>query len=129
MVNKSRLYWSLQVGGWVLYAAVQIGAALASVGTISTQRVIFLSYEAFFCFLLTHGFRTYMNNNRWLAMSMPRLIPRILASVLLLGIVMYLLRVPVSVPLGLFNWGVVLDPLNILVLSLIYAFLFYLQLF
>jgi len=50
MVNKSRLYWSLQVGGWVLYAAVQIGAAIASVGTISTQRVIFLTYEAFFVF-------------------------------------------------------------------------------
>ncbi|MEQ1587005.1 MAG: histidine kinase [Cyclobacteriaceae bacterium] len=126
MVNKSRLYWSLQVGGWVLYAAVQIGAALASVGTISTQRMIFLSYEAFFCFLLTHGFRTYMNNNRWLAMAMPRLIPRVIASVLLLGAVMYFLRIPVSVPLGLFNWNVVLDPSNILGQSVYYAILFFL---
>jgi len=126
MVNKSRLYWSLQVGGWVLYAAVQIGAAIASVGTISTQRVIFLTYEAFFCFLLTHGFRTYMNNNRWLAMIMPRLIPRVIASVLMLGVIMYFLRIPVSVPLGLFNWKVVLDPSNILGQSLYYAILFFL---
>ncbi|MDZ7648573.1 MAG: hypothetical protein U5K54_16055 [Cytophagales bacterium] len=67
VVNKTRLYWLMQIGGWALYAAVQIGVALVSVGTISTQRVIFLTYEAFFCFILTHLFRTYMNNNRWLS--------------------------------------------------------------
>jgi two-component system LytT family sensor kinase len=94
MVNKARLYWLMQIGGWTLYAAVQIVAAIASAGTISTQRVIFLTYEAFFCFLLTHLFRTYMNNNRWLSWGMPRLIPRVLLAVWLLGVVMYFLRIP-----------------------------------
>lgn len=127
MVNKTRLYWSLQVGGWVLYAVVQIVAALASVnGAISNERIIFLSYEAFFCFLITHGFRTYMNNQRWLALGMPRLIPRVLLSVFLLGIIMYFLRIPVSVPLGLFSTAVVFDPMNILGLSFFYAILFFL---
>jgi two-component system LytT family sensor kinase len=126
MVNKSRLYWSLQVTGWVMYAAVQIGAALASAGSISIQRVIFLAYEAFFCFLLTHGFRTYMNNNRWLAMGMPKLIPRAVASVMLLGVVMYFLRIPVSIPLGLFSKEVVFDLKNVLGLSLYYSILFFL---
>jgi two-component system LytT family sensor kinase len=126
MVNKSRLYWSLQVTGWVMYAAVQIGAALASAGSISIQRVIFLAYEAFFCFLLTHGFRTYMNNNSWLAMGMPKLIPRTVASVMLLGVVMYFLRIPVSMPLGLFSKEVVFDLKNVLGLSLYYSILFFL---
>jgi two-component system LytT family sensor kinase len=114
MVNKARLYWLMQIGGWALYAAVQIGVAVVSVGTISTQRVIFLTYEAFFCFILTHLFRTYMNNNRWLSWGMPRLIPRVLLAVWLLGVVMYFLRIPVSLPLGLFSQSVVFDPKNIL---------------
>jgi len=127
MVNKTRLYWSMQVGGWALYAGVQIVAALASVnGALSAERVIFISYEAFFCFLLTHGFRTYMNDKRWLAMVMPRLIPRVIATVLLLGVVMYFLRIPVSIPLGLYNWNVALDPANILGQSVYYAILFFL---
>lgn len=126
MVNKARLYWLMQIGGWTLYAAVQIGVAIASVGTISTQRVIFLTYEAFFCFLLTHFFRTYMNNNRWLSWGMPRLIPRVLLAVWLLGVVMYFLRIPVSLPLGLFSQSVVFDPKNIFGLSLVYAFFFFL---
>jgi two-component system, LytTR family, sensor kinase len=126
MVNKARLYWLMQIGGWVLYAAVQIVVAIASVGTISAQRVIFLTYEAFFCFLLTHLFRTYMNNNRWLSWGMPRLIPRVLLAVWLLGVVMYFLRIPVSIPLGLFSQSVVFDPHNIFGLSLVYAFFFFL---
>ncbi len=126
MVNKARSYWLMQIGGWTLYAAVQIVAAIASAGTISTQRVIFLTYEAFFCFLLTHLFRTYMNNNRWLSWGMPRLIPRVLLAVWLLGVVMYFLRIPVSIPLGLFSQSVVFDPHNIFGLSLVYAFFFFL---
>jgi hypothetical protein len=127
MVNKARLYWLLQIGGWMLYAAVQIaGAIVLGNGTISNQRIIFLSYEAFFCFLLTHWFRTYINNNRWLSWSMSRLIPRLVVAVWLLGIVMYFLRIPVSLPLGLFNKSVILDPKNILGLSSVYAFFFFL---
>lgn len=127
MVNKTRLYWSLQIGGWILYAAVQIVAAqMSATGGVSTQRILFLSYEAFFCFLLTHGLRTYMNNNRWLALGMPRLIPRVLLVVVGLGFTMYFLRIPVSLPLGLFNPEVGFDLENILGLSLFYTILFFL---
>ncbi len=127
MVNKARLYWLLQIGGWTLYAVVQIaGAIVLGNGTISNQRIIFLSYEAFFCFLITHWFRTYINNNRWLSWSMSRLIPRLLVAVWLLGVVMYFLRIPVSLPLGLFNKSIILDPKNILGLSSVYAFFFFL---
>ena len=127
MLNKARLYWLLQIGGWALYAVVQIvGAIVLGNGAVSNQRIIFLSYEAFFCFLITHWFRTYINNNRWLSWSMSKLIPRLFVTVLSLGIVMYFLRIPVSLPLGLFNKSVIFDPKNILGLSSVYAFFFFL---
>lgn len=125
MLEKSRLYWILQIGGWTLYAVVQIVVAMSSDQAISTRGIIFLAYEAFFCFLLTHAFRTYMNYNRWLSLSLPRLLPRVFSAVILMSVTLYFLRVPLSVPLGLFNKDVVLDLSNILGLSWVYSFYFF----
>ncbi len=124
MLSKSRLYWVLQIGGWTLYAVVQILVATWSSQAISAQRIIFLGYEAFFCFLLTHGFRTYMNHNRWLSLSMPVLLPRVLSAVILMSVALYFLRIPLSIPLGLFNKSV-FNISNILGLSSVYSFFFF----
>ena len=127
MVNKSRLYWTLQVGGWTLYAFLQIIVSVfASNQGVSTQRIIFLVYEAFFCLLLSHGFRNLINRRRWLDQGMPILIPRVILSVVILGLIMYFLRVPISLPLGLFSNKVAFDIKNIIGLSFIYAFIFFL---
>ncbi|HNT49834.1 MAG TPA: histidine kinase [Cyclobacteriaceae bacterium] len=124
MLNKSRLYWVLQIGGWTLYAVVQIVVAISSSEAISAKRIIFLAYESFFCFLLTHGLRTYMNNKRWLSLSMPRLLPRVLSAVFLMSVTLYFLRIPLSISLGLFNKNV-FDIGNILGLSWVYSFFFF----
>lgn len=105
MVNKQRLYWTLQIGGWTFYAVVQIlFSVLASDGQgVNIQRIIFLAYEAVLCLLLTHAYRNLMNRWKWLSLPMQRLIPRIILSVFSLGIFIYLLRIPVSMPLGIFT--------------------------
>jgi two-component system, LytTR family, sensor kinase len=126
--NKQRLYWTLQAGGWTLYGVVQIAASvIASInGVISFQRIIFLAYEALFCLLISHTYRNYINEWRWLSLGMPRLIPRVLLSSMALGLIMYFLRIPASVPLGLFNKTVVLDVFNIMGQSFYYAIIFFL---
>ncbi|MCU0367542.1 MAG: histidine kinase [Cyclobacteriaceae bacterium] len=126
--NKQRLYWSLQIGGWTLYAVVQIVASvLASANnSISVQRILFLAYEAFFCLLISHIYRSNINGWRWLSLGMPRLIPRVLLSSLSLGVIMYFLRIPASVALGLFNQGVVFNLMNIVGQSFYYSILFFL---
>jgi len=126
--NKQRLYWTLQLGGWTLYGVVQISASvLASVNSdISLKRIIFLVYEAFFCLIISHGYRYYINRWNWLTLGMPRLIPRVLLSAMVLGLVMYIFRIPVSLPLGLFNKEIVLDVFNIMGQSFYYAIIFFL---
>jgi len=126
--NKQRLYWTLQTGGWTLYGVVQIAASvIASInGVISLQRIIFLAYEALFCLLISHTYRNYINKWRWLSLGMPRLIPRVLLSSMVLGLIMYFLRIPASVPLGLFNKTIVLDVFNIMGQSFYYAIIFFL---
>ena len=126
--NKSRLYWTLQIGGWLLYALIQIGVSVfASDGqNVSTQRVIFLLYESFFCLLLTHILRNLRNHWRWLEGGMAMLIPRIIISVFLLGFVLYFLRLPISIPLGLYSSKVAFDVRNIIGLTFVHAIIFFL---
>ena len=128
MVNKPRLYWTLQIGGWTLYAVIQIVFSVFASDDqgVSTQRVIFLTYEAFFCLLLTHIFRNAINRWRWLEAGMRVLIPRVIVSVFVLGLIFYFLRLPISVPLGLFSTKVAFNIINIIGLSFIYALIFFL---
>ena len=125
MVNKRRLYWMLQAGGWLLYALLQIIASIVISGTISARRGIFFIIEALICLLITHQFRSFLNNQRWLFLNMARLIPRILVSVFILGLFYYLLRMPVSLMLGFFDSSIFFDPEQILGLTSIYALIFF----
>ncbi len=126
--NKSRLYWTLQVGGWMLYAIISIvGAVFASDGQgVSTQRVIFLTYDAFICLLLTHFFRDAINRRGWLDAGMALLIPRIIFSVFVMGLIIYILKIPISLPLGLFSSKIAFNLQNILGQTVFYAFIFFL---
>lgn len=128
MVNKNRLYWTLQIGGWSLYALIQIlgSAVVADNPGVSAQRIIFLTYEAVFGLLLTHGFRILIIRWKWLQAGMAVLIPRVIGSVFVLGLIMYFLRMPISLPLGLYSSSVAFDLGNILGLTTVYAVIFFL---
>lgn len=126
MLQKHRLYWTLQIGGWLLYALLQIIASALASNTVSTNRVIFLLYEAFLCLLITHIFRLYLSRLRWLSFGLTRLIPNILLSVLLLAIVVYFLRMPASLLLGFFDKRVAFDFRQIFGLTSIYSLIFFL---
>jgi sensor histidine kinase YesM len=118
----------LQAGGWAFYAVVQIVfSVLASdEQRVSGQRVIFLSYEAILCFLLTHGYRNFINRWKWMDLGMMRLIPRVILSVFCLGLLMYFLRIPISIPLRLYSQAIAFHAQNILGQSLYYAIIFFL---
>jgi len=127
MVNKSRLYWTLQIGGWTAFCAVQlIASVVASVGgAIAVTRVVFLVFEALFCFLLTHLYRNYINERKWLSMSLAKLIPHVFAAVVLMSVVIYLARIPVYYSLGLFVAENAFDPEKMITGVLFYALIFF----
>jgi hypothetical protein len=98
--NKQRLYWTLQIGGWLLlYAGAQIVSSFLA-NSISPTRIVFFLIEALLCLLITHFSRNILNRNKWLYWSMPRLIPSVLVAVLVMGVIVYFLRIPVSIILG-----------------------------
>jgi two-component system, LytTR family, sensor kinase len=127
MIKKDRLYWSLQIGGWVFYALIQIiGSRIAFGGEwANTNRIIFLWVEAICCLLLTHALRQYINQWRWFTIGMARLIPRVVLSTFCLAIILYWVRVLISWPLGLFNADLAFNLTNFIVLTTVYAGIFF----
>ncbi len=127
-VNKVRLYWTLQIGGWSVYFLSQLvfSVVASEEPHISTQRVLFLIYESMLGLLLTHGYRHLINRWKWMNAGMPVLIPRVTGSVFLLGILLYFIRVPIAMPLGLYSPEVAFDVSRILGLTLTYALIFFL---
>jgi two-component system, LytTR family, sensor kinase len=124
-MNRQRLYWTLQIGGWTFYAALQVVGSLLASTTSSSERIYFLIYESFLCLIVTHLFRIILKPRQWLNFSMTRLIPRVLVTVFLMGLAVYFLRMPVSYILGLFDQDVAFNPVRIWGLSSVYAVYFF----
>jgi hypothetical protein len=127
MIKKDRLYWSLQIGGWLLYALFQIiGSRIAFGGEwANTNRIIFLSCEALACLFLTHALRQFINKWRWFNLGMVRLIPRVVLSVFSLAVALYLIRILISFPLGQYRGEIALDPVRFIGLTTVFAVIFF----
>src|SRR5688572_23475434 len=133
MVNKHRIYWSLQVGGWLVYAIVQIVWSYLALSTMTPRRIIFFCLEALLCLMITNWFRIILNRYRWLYLPMHKLIANVFFSVFIMGLIIYFVRLPVTFVLGklfdpvtILNLEQALDLSQILGQSWFYAFLFFL---
>lgn len=123
--NKRRLYWTLQIVIWVSYALLQI-IVYSIEKDIPARRIFFFSVEALLCFGVTHMFRFIVNKLKWLNLSIPKMIPRVLASVFAMGFAIYFLRVPPSIALNVVNvQRLAFDPKEILGFGLWYVFLMF----
>lgn len=127
MVNKERLYWSLQLGGWFLYAVIQIISSILASSEVTVRRIVFLLLEAVICLGITHLFRLFLNRFKWLNLSLPKLIPGTLVAVFVMGLIVYFLRIPVNLVLGrLFDPLAAFNMMQILGQSAFYTIVFFL---
>lgn len=129
MVNKARLYWTLQIGGWIIYAFLQIVFSILATQAqaISSRRILFYFTEAFICLVVTHLFRYFIRRRNWISLSLSALIPRVVAAVIILGVFVYFLRIPANVLVGrLFDPETAFTAEQILYASSFYAFLLFL---
>ena len=124
-MNKLRLYWTLQIGGWLLYAVLQIVASMIATGGASSDRVIFFFFESLLCLLVTHFARILLKPSRWLNVRMPWVIFSVVGIAFILGIILYFLRMPLSYMLGMYDKEVAFDKARIWGLSLVYAVYFF----
>lgn len=124
--NKKQLYWTLQIVGWMSYALLQI-TVFSIEKEIPIRRIIFFIIEALICLGVTHFFRYFLNRWQWLNLSVARMIPRVVISIVVLGFAIYFLRVPVSILLKVVNvQRLAFDPGQILGFGFFYVFLLFL---
>src|SRR6187549_710128 len=126
MRNKLRIYWWLQIGGWSVYAIVQIYYYREASAVVSARRVIFLLFEGFVCLMVTHGFRYFLKRWKWLFLNLPKLVPGILLSISVMALLTYFLRLPGSFVLGIFNPEIAFDTERIIAFSSIYLVIYFL---
>jgi two-component system LytT family sensor kinase len=100
--------------------------SLVASGSVSPSRVVFFLYEALICLFVTHSFRIFVNRRKWLMLSMQQLIPRVLLSISILGMMIYFMRMPVSFLLGIFDKNVAFDSSRIMAFSFTYAMILFL---
>lgn len=122
MVNKKRLYWTLQITGWLGYVLLQIVFYnFSNESGIPLRRIFFFTFEGLICLGVTHLFRYYANKWKWLNLSVPKMMMRVLPTIFLLAISIYFLRVPFSIFFNIVNvQRLAFDPQQIMVGSLFY---------
>jgi sensor histidine kinase YesM len=98
-MNKKRLYWACQIGGWAAYGGLQI-ALLSLAGEISSELIIGEFFQVIFYILLTHFLRGTILFLGWLTFKWYQLIPRILFAALILAAVNYAFLVFLSYLMG-----------------------------
>jgi two-component system LytT family sensor kinase len=92
-VNKQRLYWTLQISGWSIYAILQISFFIFSNDSISGRRFFFFALESGIGLFLTHLFRhLIVFKFKWMSLPLPKLIPRVLFLLTMLAIAAYSLQ-------------------------------------
>jgi Histidine kinase len=98
--DSSRAYWTCQLAGWGVYAAVQIyAAALVEIPLLRAAAEIALLHGA--ALVLTHLLRDFMRRRHWRELRITALAPRVLAASCTLGI-----------PLGLLNSSLAISALR-----------------
>ncbi len=127
MVNKKRLYWTLQITGWVAYVLLQIvWYSFSNENGIPVRRILFFFFEGLICLGVTHTFRYYVNQWKWLNLSVPKMMIRVLPAIFVLGFVIYFLRVPIGVLFNVVNvQSRAFDPLYILLGESFFFFLLF----
>jgi len=95
MLNKAKIYWYCQLGGWLVFILIELVSYINVLG-FSKGLLINALVNWLVCIILTHIYRLIIIKANWLNLPLQKLIPR--------GVFMIIL---ISVPLTILN--VVLD--------------------
>lgn len=104
-MNKKRAYWLIQSIGWTLYATVMISGAFVVSSNFQILMAVPIMVEAAFFFGATHYYRFLNKKWSWFQLPVLKLLPRMLATILIMAVPIYFIRVSISYLLDLFSPG------------------------
>lgn len=116
----------MQIGGWLLYFLVQLGISTIAFDGISSERVTFLFFESLLCLVVTHVARLVLKPGAWLDIGALPLIIRVVLTVMVLGLILFFLRIPLSFLPGMYNENLEIYLERVWGLSFYYSIIFFL---
>jgi len=90
MADRNRAYWICQLSGWSFWALLNI-IGLLSFGLFSWKKIIIFLFLCFAGLCFTHILRIIIKKYSWIDLSLKKVIPRILLSSLVIGIILFIL--------------------------------------
>ena len=82
-MNKKKLYILLQLGGWLLYAILNIFIKTLSNEPVTLDSVTYLFLVFVIGILSTHLYRAWITKQGWTLLNIPKLIPKVIIAVLI----------------------------------------------
>ncbi|MBV6643905.1 MAG: histidine kinase [Cyclobacteriaceae bacterium] len=102
-MNKRKLYWICQLGGWSVYGILQVILYTIAQG-LDLRQIVGEFFQVGFYILSSHFFRTSIIKFGWLAYKWPKLIPRIIAGTVVLSLFNYVFLLLISFIIGSINF-------------------------
>ena len=90
MTKRNRAYWICQLSGWSFWALLNI-IGLLSFGLFSWEKIIIFLFLCFAGLCFTHILRNIIKKYSWIDLSLKKVIPRILLSSFIIGIILFIL--------------------------------------
>jgi len=92
-MNKTKIYWTCQIGGWSLYALFNLFLFVLSDGKLAPAQIVGQLLLTGFYIFSTHVYRNLIVRWGWLRILSPRLIPRIFLSIVVLSVFSFLFEI------------------------------------
>jgi hypothetical protein len=122
-MDKYKLYWLLQIFGWLSYALVNLFFVSMARGITPIQIGAYFSLAIFY-FASTHFFRFLIKSQQWLEFPLTKLISHVVTAVLILSLLNTVSQILINWIFGTLHEATDFRPL-VLIVNLFTSFLYY----
>jgi len=89
-ISRNRVYWYSQAAGWIFYAGVNL-IAMFSFESYTWQKGVLFLFICLMGLVSTHYLRMVIRKKGWLEYPLKKIVPRVIISSLIIGIILSLL--------------------------------------
>jgi len=122
-LNKTKIYWLLQSGGWSLYAFTNMLLAYLQY-QFNLNYFLYATLLAAWYFISTHLFRLYILKSHWLTNKVKKILAKAFISIFLLSVINFVVHIIIWTLLGALDYEIDFNPTNIGI-HIIASFLIY----
>ncbi|MFW5759888.1 MAG: sensor histidine kinase [Cyclobacteriaceae bacterium] len=123
-MNKKKLYWTLQISGWTLFAIINIFFIAILDGIYLSQIIGYFLVSAFFLFS-THLLRYFIKRGNWFKQVFSRILSKVLLAVVVLTLSNFAFTYLITYSSGVSFANILLNIITTFITYLIWIILYF----